>query len=525
MHAPPPLPRSHPAAPRPTAGAPTDAPRHVPAPPSWALPQQATAAAAGPRQPASAAARAAGSHAGSRWGAQIGATLASLDRSFATTTWGPRIAGSIAPVWLLAAGYYFLMPPIYTSNWSLILPASNSGSTVTLESIGQSTTTPNQPFGNITLSPKVIYREIANSDQVRQAAAASLALDTTAFPRPRIKLIDETSLMMFQITGRSPEDAQARAKALMTAFSTQLEMLRRDELEKRSASVQGSLKLYEATLKAARDKILEFQRASGMLSLSQYNEAVSGAEVIRRKLAELRTGLQKVQAEQIALRGRIGVMPDAAAAGLKLVADPAFAKLAAGFAEANAQYHEDSLRLGPNHPARLAAKSRLDAAMDQLHRIARASNVGPGVDVQKLALFVNGSHQADMLRSVVGNEAMIEGLGREVNALEAELTRLEGEISRMSGDAAKLEYLKKDHLVAEAVYTSAVARLDTSRTDQFSSYPMVQILSEPDLPVIRTQPRLSYAVAGGVAGTILILLAWGAAWARMRFGQRRALSA
>ena len=262
-----------------------------------------------------------------------------------------------------------------------------------------------------------------------------------------------------------------------------------------------------------------------MLSLNQYNEAVSGAEVIRRKLAELRTGLQKVQAEQIALRGRVGVMPEAAAAGLKLVADPAFAKLAAGFAEANAQYHEDSLRLGPNHPARLAAKSRLDAAMDQLNRIARAANVGSGVDVQKLALFVNGSHQADMLRSVVGNEAAIEGLGREVSALEAELTRLEGEINRMSGDAAKLEYLKKDHLVAEAVYTSAVARLDTSRTDQFSSYPMVQMLSEPDLPAIRTQPRLSYAVAGGLAGTILILLAWGAAWARMRFGQRRALSA
>ena len=106
-------------------------------------------------------------------------TLAGLDRSFGDTTWGARIAGSIVPVWLLAAGYFFLMPPVYTSNWSLILPASNSGSSVTLESIGQSTTTPSQPFGNITLSPKVIYREIANSDQVRQAAAASLGLART----------------------------------------------------------------------------------------------------------------------------------------------------------------------------------------------------------------------------------------------------------------------------------------------------------------------------------------------------------
>ncbi|MFX8554359.1 hypothetical protein ABTM01_19535, partial [Acinetobacter baumannii] len=84
----------------------------------------------------------------------------------------------------------------------------------------------------------------------------------------------------------------------------------------------------------------------------------------------------------------------------------------------------------------------------------------------------------------------------------------------MSGAVARLEDLKKDHLVAEAVFTSAVARLDTNKTDIYASYPMVQTLAAPDLPDRRSTPNTLIAVLGGIAASLLALLALAMAWVR-----------
>jgi len=96
----------------------------------------------------------------------------------------------------------------------------------------------------------------------------------------------------------------------------------------------------------------------------------------------------------------------------------------------------------------------------------------------------------------------------------------EAEIGRLSVDAATLENLKKDHLVAEAVFTSAVARLDTNKSDLYSSYPMVQMMAAPDLPTERSQPQFIIALAAGIIGTLLVLLAGAATWVRKNFGRR-----
>ena len=125
---------------------------------------------------------------------------AAFKRRGPSVKWG---APAIALIWLMAAAYYFLMPPVYHSKWSLILPVSNSGSTVSLETIGQTTSSPSEPFGSVSLSPKVIYKEIAGSEQVREAAAKSMGLTTRAFGKARVKLIDETSLMIFRTSAGS----------------------------------------------------------------------------------------------------------------------------------------------------------------------------------------------------------------------------------------------------------------------------------------------------------------------------------
>lgn len=428
---------------------------------------------------------------------------------------------SIVLIWCLAAAYYNLTPASYVSKWTLILPVSNGSSTVSLESIGQTSTTPGQTFGSLTLSPKVIYREIADSEQVRRAAASAMGVDAGDFGRARVRLIDETALMLFQMSGRSPEEAQRKARSLLASFEQQLDTLRRDEADRRAQTVRDSLKLHQASLDVARERIIAFQRATGMLSINQFNEAVSSAELMRRKLTEGRSDLQKQAFQQAVLIDRVGIAPSAAAAGLKLASDPSFAKLAASYADANTTGREHDRVLGPNHPAVAMTQLKMQGALAEIEKIARLGNVDPALDLKRLVLFMNNSHQADLLHSIVTNESTLEGRRQEIAALEQEMARLEPDVARMSRDAARLEYLKKDHLVAEAVFTSAAARLDINRTDLYSSYPLVQILAQPDLPFERSQPQLLLAIVAAFTGTLFILLAWGAAWVRKAFGQKR----
>ncbi len=449
---------------------------------------------------------------------------AKLEKTYRRRRRNRWVLPSILLVWCMATAYYTLTPASYVSKWTLILPVSNGGSTVSLESIGQTSMTPGQTFGSLTLSPKVIYREIADSEQVRLAAAQRLGIDTGALGRARLRLIDETSLMLFQMTGRTAEEAQAKAQAMLAAFEAQLDALRRDEVERRGQSVRESMKTYQASLDLARERILDFQRATGMLSINQFNEAVSSAEMMRRKLSEARSDLQKLETQQAILVGRVGIPPVAAAAGLKLAADPSFARLAQSFAEASNITHEQVRVFGPNHPALTTANLRLSGAMAEIRDIAARSGVDPTIDLRRLVLFMNSSHQADLLHGIVSSEAALEGRRREVASLEQEMTRLETDVGRRSVDAARLEYLKKDHIVAEAVFASAAARLDINRSDVYASYPLVQTLAAPDLPYERSQPQLALAIAAGIAGTFFILLAWGASWARRSFGRKRSKS-
>ncbi|MFT5510171.1 MAG: capsular polysaccharide biosynthesis protein, partial [Hyphomicrobiaceae bacterium] len=255
---------------------------------------------------------------------------------------GPTIiwlAPAIAAVWMLAGSYYFLLPPSYQSKWTLILPVASNGSTVTLENIGQTTSSPTQPFGDVSLSPKVIYKEIVASAQVLTTAAKSLGLTTREFGKARVKLIDETSLMKFRISARKPKQAQAKARALMLAF----------EIDKRSTFVRKNLTIYRANLDKVRQRMRDFQIATGFLSIEQFKEAALSIELSQRKLTDERGDWKRLKTLQATLTHRIGLTPRQAAEGVRLASDPAFGRLAKAYGDNTAELDESSLRFGPRH--------------------------------------------------------------------------------------------------------------------------------------------------------------------------------
>lgn len=421
------------------------------------------------------------------------------------------VAMSWAVIWGVVVGSVAFVPSSYTSRSTLILPGAGSTISLSLETIGQSSSAP-QPQSGPHLSPKVIYKEIAQSDRVRSNAALSMGLSVTAFGRPRIKLIDETALILLEMQGGTPEIAQSKATALHVALTAQLDILRRDELDKRAAAVRDNLKGYQEQVDLSRARILEAQRASGLASVNQFNELSSSVVLARRRHVDLQAEMQRTAHEQALLIAKLGIEPQSARLALEMSGNAAFARLATELADANAVWRAEQHRLGPANPVLVNMQKRRTGVLQQLVALTGpAARVSPP-EVERLAILIHGSQQADLLRTIVINEALLEGRRHELTALEASIERLQREVRDMGEVAARLEELRKDQLVAEAVLTSALARLDTTKSDLYGSYPLLQVLAAPDLPEKPSHPVVLLAIAGGFAGSFFAAVFWTLLW-------------
>ncbi len=434
---------------------------------------------------------------------------------------------SVACIWAFVATYLAFTPRTYVSRWTLNLPGASSNVSLSLESIGQSSSNAGSPFSSSALSPKVVYKEIAEGERVRNAAARSLGLSLPAFGKPRVKLIDETALMLFEMSATSPEEAKRRSDALVAAFNAELDTLRNDELEKRATAVRRNLADYQAQVRLARENTIRAQVETGLVSVNQFTEMVSSLTALRRRVIEVASDVEKLADEQARMTVQLGIDAATASTTLKLAADPAVLKAMSEYVDAATAFSADSERFGARHPQYLASANRYDAARTRLGAVM--NRLVPGadksVDLATLVTLVNGSPRADLYLSFVRGDATLQGKRKELATLNDERAHLESDVTRLSGAAARLEDLKKDQLVADAVLSTAMARLDSSKSDIYGSYPIVQIVAPPDISEAAVQPRPLYAALGGVSGTLFACLAWLLAWLQFvnRWNRRKSI--
>jgi uncharacterized protein involved in exopolysaccharide biosynthesis len=426
------------------------------------------------------------------------------------------VAGCVA----ITFGYIKLVPKVYASKWTLILPTAASNVDLRVESVGHAQTVASSPFGSSSLSPKVIYREILASEQVRQSAAVAMGLNFISFGSARVKLVDETALMFLEIKGQSPQQAQDKALALNKSFFDALNTLRADEVRRRADVVKESLGIYQQNLAIARQRINDHQAATGILSMNQFNETVTSLEQTRRKLSDTRAEMEKLATEQASLTALVGLAPSGAAALLRLASDPEFAKLTSDLAELETLIRTEARRLGDAHPIAVNLRKRFEHAAHEI-RIQLAATLPESPQEKTFRLVSNGTHTSEMMRTLILANLTYTGRRAEYEVVEEEFKKLSATVARMSNDVARLEDLKKDHLVAEAVFTSALARLNTNRTDIYASYPMVQMLSEPDLADDTANPSSILVVALGLLASLLAIAGWSTSWLRYTFNLRR----
>ena len=64
------------------------------------------------------------------------------------------------------------------------------------------------------------------------------------------------------------------------------------------------------------------------------------------------------------------------------------------------------------------------------------------------------------------------------------------------------------------MFSSALARLDTNKSDPFASYPLVQTLEAPSLPRGKAAPSPLIVILGALAASIVLIIGFLLLWLR-----------
>ena len=420
------------------------------------------------------------------------------------------LLGVLLTIWMPVSMFVAMLPTVYTSRWDLILPGAGTGHAVTLESVGQASATAASPYTSHSIDPKVNYKALAESAPVLAAAAAALDMPKRAFGKPRIKLVDQTALMHFRVSAGDAETAQAKSQALYNALQNELERLRADELMQREAAVGRMLEGYNENLRDAQQRILDYQSRSRIVSLEQFTELTMNLERSRIKLDELKAEHASVAGSIESLQTSLGTSPDIAAAIHTLQQDALFQQLATQWSEAVASLSEKRSLWADKHPAVVEARDNRDKLRAALQQ--RARKLAPNTDLTPDRLVALTSGNAALYTQLVELTSRKQGMTAQTAELEKSIAAQALMLEQSTTDASTLEDLKRKHQVATAVLTTALAKLDIGKSDRFSSYPLVQLLTPPTLPEEPDNLGRNLALVGGMGGTLFtfsgLLLLW-----------------
>lgn len=418
-----------------------------------------------------------------------------------------------AMIWAPITGYLKTAPERYKSVASLILPGSGASASLNLNGIGQASSYASSAFASNAVSPTETYKRLLGADRILAEAARSLEIPQSALGRPRVNLVDQTSLIHIEMVGDSPIDAQARADAILSAFFAELDALRTDEVDTREDSGLQAIADYRRSVSETRAEIAALQAESGLLSMDQYEDLVDRHLALTSRMQELSAVLSDKSAEVAQLESRLGVDARKAAATLKLFADGSYVKMLQEGAVFEAALAEAQAHYGPSHPKVQEARQARDGAAAVALDLAVAITGLPRADLAALDLAPNGV-RADLLSQLVEKDADRAGTSQELAALQDQLSASEADLDIKRRAAAALQDLERDFAVAEAVFASAIARAQSSKSDFFASYPLVQVLENPSLPERPSSPNKKIAIAAGGAATFMMLVGLLLGWTR-----------
>ncbi len=406
---------------------------------------------------------------------------------------------------------YLLQPAKYQSDFALVLPGTNSSARVALEDVGQVSQSSNATLAKSLFSPLSNYKQILQGENVRQAAADITGSQKSAL-QPKVRVLQQTSIIEVKTRAGSAEAAQAQAWALYQAFEKELTRLRQDEIAKHDDSAKAALQIHEQRMVETREKILAFQQRSLLVATSQVDQMAATLARFRENLAIAKSEARSQEQFLQRLSLDLGVSPSLAGSALTLQSDAQFAGFMTELDQAAAQLSRYTSQWGEQHPRVVAEKQRFNRVIASL---AQRSEELVGLSSAQVLYSMNlgGSTQtAELFSQLLDSAADLQASEARIDQLQREVLHMDDQLRVYTREASELERLEREHQRAEAIYNAAAARFEAGRIDSFASYPIAQLLEKPHKPERAVGPRLAIGLGIGVfsllAFTTLLVTLW-----------------
>lgn len=424
-----------------------------------------------------------------------------------------------AMVWGFAIFFLKKEKPVYTSEWTLTIPGAVSTTSVNVPGLGSAVDQPKAPF-NDAYDPREIYKAILSGDPVLSTATDLLNLPDVKVKKPRVEIVDNTTLMTLAMTGSTPEEAQKKAEALNEAFQVRLNELRLQEASRKEAAIQTVLKDARRKLDAAQARLSEYRSQTGFISDNQITQISNTVEELRRQRAATLGNRRQSNARLSQIVRTTKLNPSQAADAFALKEDPLFRLHVQNYSEANAALTVLNSKFGPKHPVVRREQARLAAAESAM--LGRGQQLLGRPLNESTIIQLNlgdgeGSPQQELLHFMVREQAEETGFTAQAGELDLQIAQLERQLRVLAQQSAVMDSLRRDVQISETVFSSTLARLDVGKQDAFGSYPAVQLLDSPTLPEDPTSPKPKTVYLGAFLCSVLLLSVLASLWTRKRW--------
>jgi DNA-binding NarL/FixJ family response regulator/uncharacterized protein involved in exopolysaccharide biosynthesis len=423
-------------------------------------------------------------------------------------------------VWSAGLLYLKMAKPSYSSSWALALSSQNNTTDVNLPDIGSITSESTSPFNSDKSDPRENYKFIAETDEVLLKAAKKSNIAPDTFGKPLIKIVDNTTLMKFQITGDTPQEAYKKALAMQQAFQEELNAKREEEMAQQNGNLERTLEDSKQKLEIARQRLTQYQGSSGLSSKEQLRELSVNIETLRRQQAEQSSQQQKTTARYNGLLRDLGLSSQQAADAFSLQSDKRFQQYLNDYSRLSGEEVALNARYFPNHPEVVGKQAEVEEARSALFQQGRRLLGRPIDDNTIRQLNLDGgagdSKRASLFQELVSLQADKQGLEAQTRELSSQIRRLESKLIGMSRSGATLEKLQQNVKIAEALFSSTLTKLDSSRSTISASYPPATTIAKPNLPKKPSSPKSTLVLLGTTLCSTLLTTALLSLWFRDR---------
>ncbi|MBE9168998.1 response regulator [Pleurocapsales cyanobacterium LEGE 06147] len=429
-------------------------------------------------------------------------------------------------LWTAALAYLKFKAPTYKSEWAIGLPTGKNSTNVNLPEIGNAYSQSDSPFSNSQVSdPRENYKFLVETKEVREAAASHLNIPVKKLGKPRIKIVDNTTLMEFAIDGKTPQEAYEKALAFQNALDARLNQLREQEMGQQDWQLQATLDSSKRQLQEAHKRLSEYKARAPVSSREQLQNLSTNIEDLRRQKAETLAQLQQITASSKELSINLGLSVQEAADAFVLQSDPLFQQYSTDYSRINAELVNLESKFSPANPAVIAKQAEKDEAQTALLRRGQTLLKKPFSQALLEQLSLNNdnsfnSNRASLLQELVSLQTQQKGLQNQAQELERQIKNLENRLSSLSPQESTLANLNRDVQIAEAVFSSTMTKLDLSKSDIFASYPRIQMVTEPNIPDEPSSPKTKFVLLGSSMSSFFLGTGLFSLWWRDRRNQQ-----